>query len=128
MSRATIVLLGTASLLANGALYARAGTAPCAMMAKAKGVPVIVCCETYKFSERVQLDGFIRTAGAMEGSKRLPTESLARCLEIAIHSLKLMERRKAISLPGWISLRLTSRISQALLATSRWSSRHSRKS
>lgn len=29
------------------------------MMAKAKGVPVIVCCETYKFSERVQLDGFV---------------------------------------------------------------------
>ena len=59
VSRASIVLLGTASLLANGALYARAGTAPCAMMAKAKGVPVIVCCETYKFSERVQLDGFV---------------------------------------------------------------------
>lgn len=59
ISRASIVLLGTASLLANGALYARAGTAPCAMMAKAKGVPVIVCCETYKFSERVQLDGFV---------------------------------------------------------------------
>lgn len=59
ISRATLVLLGTASLLANGALYARAGTAPCAMMAKSRGVPVIVCCETYKFSERVQLDGFV---------------------------------------------------------------------
>lgn len=59
ISQATLVLLGTASLLANGALYSRAGTAPCAMMAKAKGVPVIVCCETYKFSERVQLDGFV---------------------------------------------------------------------
>jgi translation initiation factor eIF-2B subunit delta len=59
ISQATLVLLGTASLLANGALYARAGTAPCAMMAKSRGVPVIVCCETYKFSERVQLDGFV---------------------------------------------------------------------
>ena len=59
VSQATLVILGTASLLANGALYSRAGTAPCAMMAKSRGVPVIVCCETYKFSERVQLDGFV---------------------------------------------------------------------
>lgn len=59
ISQATLVLLGTASLMANGALYSRAGTAPCAMMAKSRGVPVIVCCETYKFSERVQLDGFV---------------------------------------------------------------------
>lgn len=59
ISQASLVLLGTASLLANGALYSRAGTAPCAMMAKSRGVPVIVCCETYKFSERVQLDGFV---------------------------------------------------------------------
>lgn len=59
VAKASIVLLGTASLLANGALYARAGTASCAMMARAQGVPVIVCCETYKFSERIQLDSFV---------------------------------------------------------------------
>ena len=29
-----------------------------AMMAKARSVPVVVCCETYKFSEGVMLDGF----------------------------------------------------------------------
>ncbi|KAN0064487.1 hypothetical protein ACQY0O_002113 [Thecaphora frezii] len=60
MPRATLLLLGTAALLANGALYSRAGTATCAMMAKEKGIPVIVCCETYKFSERVQLDSFVQ--------------------------------------------------------------------
>lgn len=27
-------------------------------MAKEYGVPVVVCCETYKFSETVMLDGF----------------------------------------------------------------------
>lgn len=60
MPRADILLLGTSALLANGALYSRAGTATCAMMAKEKGIPVIVCCETYKFSERVQLDSFVQ--------------------------------------------------------------------
>lgn len=63
ISRANLVLLGTASLLANGALYARAGTASCAMMANQRGIPVVVCCETYKFSDRVQLDGFVVNEG-----------------------------------------------------------------
>lgn len=59
MPRASVVLLGTHALLANGALYSRAGTAACAMMARERGAPVIVCCETYKFSDRVQLDSFV---------------------------------------------------------------------
>jgi len=29
-----------------------------AMMAKANSVPVVVCCETHKFSEGVMVDGF----------------------------------------------------------------------
>ncbi|PWN25831.1 nagb/rpia/CoA transferase-like protein [Jaminaea rosea] len=57
MPRASLVLLGTASLLADGALYSRAGTATVAMVANRRKVPVIVCCETYKFSERVRLEG-----------------------------------------------------------------------
>merc|ERR1712029_798361 len=28
-------------------------------IAKAQNVPVLVCCETYKFSERVQTDSFV---------------------------------------------------------------------
>ena len=28
-------------------------------MAKSCNVPVLVCCETYKFSERVQTDSFV---------------------------------------------------------------------
>lgn len=58
MPRADLVLLGTASLLANGALYSRAGTSLVAMAAKELGKPVIVECETYKFSDRIQLDSF----------------------------------------------------------------------
>lgn len=57
LPRVTMVLLGTASLLANGSLYSRSGTATVAMMAHHRKIPVIVCCETYKFSERVRLEG-----------------------------------------------------------------------
>ncbi|KDN47993.1 nagb/rpia/CoA transferase-like protein [Tilletiaria anomala UBC 951] len=58
MPRADLVLLGTASLLSNGALYARAGTSLVAMTANELGKPVIAACETYKFSDRIQLDAF----------------------------------------------------------------------
>jgi len=54
----TTVLLGAHALFSNGAVYSRAGTAMVAMMAKANSVPVVVCCETYKFSEGVMVDGF----------------------------------------------------------------------
>jgi len=30
-----------------------------AMMAQASNVPVLVCCETYKFCDRVQTDSFV---------------------------------------------------------------------
>ena len=59
LPRASLVLLGTASLLSNGAPYARAGTAMVAMMAHRYHIPVIICCETYKFSDRIQLDSFV---------------------------------------------------------------------
>ena len=35
------------------------GTAQLALVARAHNVPVLVCCETYKFCERVQTDAFV---------------------------------------------------------------------
>ncbi len=58
ITEVTTVLLGAHALFSNGAVYSRAGTALVAMMAKGHGVPVMVCCETYKFSEGVMVDGF----------------------------------------------------------------------
>ena len=52
----TKVLLGAQAMMSNGRLYSRAGTALVAMMAKDASIPVIVCCESLKFSERVALD------------------------------------------------------------------------
>jgi translation initiation factor eIF-2B subunit delta len=56
MPEVTSVFLGASSVLSNGTVYSRVGTASVAMVAHAIQIPVIVCCEAYKFHERVQLD------------------------------------------------------------------------
>ncbi|XP_055628512.1 translation initiation factor eIF-2B subunit delta isoform X1 [Toxorhynchites rutilus septentrionalis] len=55
----TKVLLSAHALLANGCVMSRVGTAQIALVAKSYNVPVLVCCETHKFSERVQTDAFV---------------------------------------------------------------------
>lgn len=56
MHEVTKVFLGASAILCNGTVYSRVGTACVAMVAHAFNVPVLICCETYKFHERVQLD------------------------------------------------------------------------
>ena len=55
----TKVFLGAHALLSNGYVMSRIGSSIIAMVAKANNVPVLVCCETYKFCERVQTDAFV---------------------------------------------------------------------
>ncbi|ORY85657.1 hypothetical protein BCR37DRAFT_337737, partial [Protomyces lactucae-debilis] len=55
----TKCLLGAHAVLANGALYSRAGTALVSMACYEAHIPVMVACETYKFGDRVQLDSFV---------------------------------------------------------------------
>ncbi|GAA6010448.1 hypothetical protein JCM11491_006943 [Sporobolomyces phaffii] len=59
LPRISLCFLGTHSLLSNGSMFSRAGTAMVAMMLSQKGVPVVCCCETYKFSERIMLDSIV---------------------------------------------------------------------
>lgn len=56
MHEVSRVFLGASSVLSNGTVLSRVGTASVAMVAHAFRVPVLVCCEAYKFHERVQLD------------------------------------------------------------------------
>ncbi|XP_027073532.1 uncharacterized protein [Coffea arabica] len=56
MHEVTRVFLGASSVLSNGTVYSRVGTACVAMVAHQFRVPVLICCEAYKFHERVQLD------------------------------------------------------------------------
>ncbi|KAK0257350.1 hypothetical protein LTR48_000117 [Friedmanniomyces endolithicus] len=56
---ATLVLLGAHSMLSNGRLQSRVGTASIALQAHKADVPVIVCCESVKFSGKVALDSIV---------------------------------------------------------------------
>lgn len=56
---ATKVFLGAHAMMSNGRLYSRVGTAIVAMMAKEADVPVIVCCESVKFTDKVALDSIV---------------------------------------------------------------------
>lgn len=53
---ATKVFLGAHAMMSNGRLYSRIGTALVAMMAKETDIPVIVLCESVKFTDKVALD------------------------------------------------------------------------
>ena len=52
-------LVGAHSLLANGHVMSSIGTSQMALIASAFNVPVLVVCETYKFTDRVQTDSFV---------------------------------------------------------------------
>ncbi|PQE30153.1 translation initiation factor eif-2b delta subunit protein [Rutstroemia sp. NJR-2017a WRK4] len=55
----TKVLLGAHAMMGNGRLFSRIGTALVAMEAKEEDKPVIVLCETIKFTDRVALDSIV---------------------------------------------------------------------
>jgi translation initiation factor eIF-2B subunit delta len=59
--KVTKCFLGASAMMGNGRLYSRVGTAMVAMMAKDCGanVPVIVLCESVKFSNRIVLDSIV---------------------------------------------------------------------
>lgn len=59
MPEVTKVMLGAHSLQANGYVMSRIGSSQITLVAKAYNVPVLVCCETYKFCERAQADSFV---------------------------------------------------------------------
>ena len=56
-------------MMSNGRLYSRVGTAVVAMLAHERDIPVIVCCESVKFTERVALDSIV-------GNEVAPAEEL----------------------------------------------------
>ncbi|QIW94714.1 hypothetical protein AMS68_000232 [Peltaster fructicola] len=59
VKEASTVLLGAHSMLSNGRLQSRIGTATVAMLARKADVPVIVCCGSIKFSGKVALDSIV---------------------------------------------------------------------
>jgi translation initiation factor eIF-2B subunit delta len=74
---ATKCLLGAAAMLGNGKLSARAGTAMVAMAAKStpSKIPVVVLCETVKFTGKVALDSIVMNELG-EGDALVETEPI----------------------------------------------------
>lgn len=75
VKQATVVLLGAHSMLSNGRLQSRIGTASVAMQAAKRDIPVIVCCESVKFSGKVALDSIVLNEIAPAEELLLPTRS-----------------------------------------------------
>jgi len=55
----TKVFLGCEGVMANGCVFAEVGTSQVALLGSSAGIPVLVCCQTFKFTERVQTDSFV---------------------------------------------------------------------
>lgn len=72
---ADLVLLGAHAMMANGRLYSRVGTAALAMLAHVQDVPVIVCCESIKFTDRVALDSIVLNEIAPPDELLLPVSA-----------------------------------------------------
>jgi len=92
ITEVSTVFVGAHSLHSNGAVFSRAGTALVAMMAKQHSIPVVVCCETYKYSEGVQLDSFTKNELA-------PSNEL-------LSSYPLTRPRATLNLQGQLNLEI----------------------
>jgi len=72
---ANLVLLGAHSMLSNGRLQSRVGTASVAMHAHQADLPVIVLCESVKFTGKVALDSIVLNEVAPSEELLLPQSS-----------------------------------------------------
>ncbi|KAG9124766.1 hypothetical protein FRC07_010308 [Ceratobasidium sp. 392] len=106
---ASIVFLGTHALHSNGALYSRAGTALVAMMAKQYHVPVLACCETYKFSDSVNLDSFTKNelVSSAEMANKAPIVRPAARTPIEDFNLQLLNPLYDLTPPAYITAVVT---------------------
>ena len=76
VKQATLVLLGAHSMLSNGRLLSRLGTASVAMQAARSDIPVIVCCESVKFSDKVALDSIVLNEVAPAEELLMPSHAV----------------------------------------------------
>lgn len=78
----TKVLLGAHAMMSNGRLYSRIGTALVAMEANEADKPVLVLCETIKFTERVALDSIVHNELAPADELVIPGGALTNWEDI----------------------------------------------
>ncbi|KAG9246489.1 translation initiation factor eIF-2B subunit delta [Calycina marina] len=91
ISDATKVFLGAHAMMSNGRLFSRVGTAIVAMEANQAAKPVLVLCETVKFTERVALDSIVLNEVAPPDELVLAGGALERWRQVkALQLLNLM--------------------------------------
>ena len=101
------VFLGAHAMMSNGRLYSRVGTAVVAMTAKEADIPVIVCCESIKFTDKVALDSIVTNEVAppheliLEGT----SSSLSKWREIP--NLQLLNLMYDLTPPEYITMVIT---------------------
>lgn len=109
MHEVTRVFLGAASVLSNGTVYSTVGTASIAMVAHANHVPVLVCCESYKFLERVQLDSICSNElGDPDVIAKVPGR-MNNCLEdwASMENLQLLNLTFDVTPADYVSMIVT---------------------
>ncbi|RFU30094.1 hypothetical protein B7463_g6251, partial [Scytalidium lignicola] len=79
---ATKIFVGAHAMMSNGRLYSRIGTALVAMEANSADKPVIVLCETIKFTERVALDSIVHNEIAPADELVIPRGPLEKWVDI----------------------------------------------
>ncbi|CAN6659066.1 hypothetical protein TRVA0_031S00738 [Trichomonascus vanleenenianus] len=84
----TSVMLGAHGMFSNGLLYSRVGTSMIATSAKSRNIPVLVLCESIKFTDRVQLDSV--TYNELANPKTTPNDGTSASKEGAIDTLNIL--------------------------------------
>lgn len=104
MKKVSYFLVGVSACFSNGFVLGRIGTAVVAMTAKNFNVPVLVCCQTIKFTEKTQLASitFNELNDPFEVSKTLPDKKNVQVLNM-FYDLTPIEYIDAIVTElGWL--------------------------
>lgn len=68
MREVTKTIVGAHCFYSNGSMLSRVGTAMLCHLSRRANVPVVACCQSVKFSDRVQVDAFVHNdKGSPEG-------------------------------------------------------------
>ena len=103
------MLVSVEGLFSNGSVLANVGSSMICLVAQAYSVPVLVCCETYKFIDRVQIDSFVYNELSDSGDvSRLP-DGLYGPLEAYkdINTLKILNLKYDITPSELVDLVIT---------------------
>lgn len=103
--KATKVFLGAHSMLSNGYLTGRVGTALVAMMAKGLDIPVIVCAESIKFTDKVQIDSIVSNERAPEEELIIPGGELEKSQDV--EGLQMLNLLYDVTPAGFIDMVIT---------------------